>query len=1070
MAGTDFNVLLGLSLFLFTVWALGRIFRKLTLPSILGEFLAGVLLGPQFLDIVPFASNGRCKTVIFDDPLGLNGYALASGSASGSYQGRALAGEDKPCVNMFRWFPRWSGWIGAARGDWAAPGDGVIDTNDFWSFAGTVGVTLLIMESGMHINFEKVKQIGGKALIVAIVGTALPLIVGMLLVAGLYGGDYLYPDGFAAGCALAPTSVGISIKLLSDAKMLNSMAGQTTLTAAFVDDVFSLVLLVLLTKLSSGNAEPVVIIGLMIAAFVFLFWGVIAAKHVYPRLDRILSQFHFVKGASIQPRDEIHLAIMLGSLVLYSWIGYHIGSHLLGAFVAGMCFVNVPRSHQIWVTQLKRIIRWLIRIFFAATVGFAVPVDEMKDPDAILKGAVLGLLPGILCKVASGLAARRAWSSQGEKARASAASVATRFGIIQPIQYLVGIAMVARGEFAFLVAYSARNMELSGGGYMLSPKVYAAITWALVWALVFAPFLFKWALNVYMLATPTQRGQSIGGMMHASRNFVIQVVGQHHSGVLHEILNSIHAEGMDVLEARVETDGDVDINYFVVQSRGKQKDFDDEKLQDIRHHITEILGDPQAVVMFEAVEDNELMEFTAMEVAVVSDGHSKSEAHVVSLVTKRLQELGLDVEEIDEQHKIQIDHGHETEMERDLFYAVPSKNHEDGGEINRQRVTATKRALVATLHEAGVKAEVVIKPVADRSKGFTELQTFDPQEAVMRAKGQVLELICLGPHNVELLSTAVRKLEPLGTRLLHAAHTHADDHAVDGRREQCSRFFVEVMPSALAGKTPGGVSIEGADEDTMLKELCDKITEVLTTTYKTSEEIKIMVKPVDPEKMEEMSTQRRVSKEAVPGLSGIDAVVTPEENATPDIPRRGLPATLNLKEIPERIIDPRVAQMTWLDIQDGDELPPPASKPTRRVSIAGAGDLESRLAELEALLPRVARLEDLELHNARSGKTAIAASAPAPPKKNRRSREIDLPEMPEEALIKMAPSASKQNGGSSSLGLAVGGGSFDPTSSTRDQPKSVSPKQIRAIQSAPNSPSTPAVGELQAQAKFAAKK
>ena len=57
------------------------------------------------------------------------------------------------------------------------------------------------------------------------------------------------------------------------------------------------------------------------------------------------------------------------------------------------------------------------------------------------------------------------------------------------------------------------------------------------------------------------------------------------SGVLHEILNAIHGEGMDVLECRVETDGDVDVNYFVVQSRGKQKDFDDEKLEDMRHHL-----------------------------------------------------------------------------------------------------------------------------------------------------------------------------------------------------------------------------------------------------------------------------------------------------------------------------------------------------------------------------------------------------------------------------------------------------------------------------------------------------
>ena len=85
--------------------------------------------------------------------------------------------------------------------------------------------------------------------------------------------------------------------------------------------------------------------------------------------------------------------------------------------------------------------------------------------------------------------------------------------------------------------------------------------------------------------------------------------------MLHEILNAIHGEGMDVLECRVETDGEVDTNYFVVQSRGKQKDFDDEKLQEIRHHIQEILGDANAVVMFEAVDDNDFT-FGAIELQV----------------------------------------------------------------------------------------------------------------------------------------------------------------------------------------------------------------------------------------------------------------------------------------------------------------------------------------------------------------------------------------------------------------------------------------------------------------------
>ena len=1010
MAGVSFDLLMGAVLFLFGVWGTGRVFRKMTLPAILGELAAGIFLGPQFLDVVPFASDGTCDTVIFpnDD--------TCETSSSGSYDdnatdGRRLASAEECCRQSLIWTPRWT-----MSDPWTIEQS---NTGDIWSFAGTIGVTLLIMESGMHINFEKVKQIGGQALIVAIVGTAAPLVMGMLLVSAMWP-DSIYPDGFSAGCALAPTSVGISIKLLSDAKMLNSMAGQarpsprpcarararapsspllppgctrssadpplsrtalpntqTTLTAAFIDDVFSLVLLVLLTSLSSGSANPLIIIGKTIGAFAFLGWGVYGGKRLYPKLEGPLSRITFVRGASIQPRDEVHLCLMLSSLVLYSWIGAIIGSHLLGAFVAGMCFVNVPRSHQVWVNQLKRIIRWLIRIFFAATVGFKIPIKQMITLEAIGKGAVLGLVPGICCKVVSGVAARRRFGSLGERQRASRASIMTRGGVVQPIQYLVGMAMVARGEFAFLVAVSARNMDYAGGEpgeTMISEGVFASLAWSLVWALIFAPFLFRWALSVYQSASPIQRASTIGGASAAQRNFVIQVVGQHHSGVLHEILNAIHGEGMDVLECRVETDGEVDTNFFVVQSRGKQKDFDDEKLEDIRHHIQEILGDENAVVMFEAVDDDDFA-FSAIELQVVSDSATR-EAHVVSHVTKRLQELGFDVEEIDEQHKVQIEHGHETEMERDLFYAVPSLTSEEGLEVTHRRVHQVKRALQSMLRDEEIKAEVVVKPVADRSKGFSELQTFDPQQAIARAKGSVWELLCFGPHDVELLSTAVRKLEPLGVRLLHAAHSHQEKVTAEGEREQCSRFFIE----RLDGPEPPSEA-ENAQFSVL-------VVEVLMTTYK-SDKTKFTVRPVDTTVLSEMSEHARTSSESnVPGLQDVQN--------TPDFARMRRSLPLGLKQIPEggagtlgvgggpslgpssTTIIPPGAVLWGLDDSEGRLLEKEAekeAKAARRKSVAALqGDPVARIAELEEqvsaltrLQNRVARLEKLELEAVQGG-------------------------------------------------------------------------------------------------------
>ena len=66
---------------------------------------------------------------------------------------------------------------------------------------------------------------------------------------------------------------------------------------------------------------------------------------------------------------------------------------------------------------------------------------------------------------------------------------------------------MARGEFAFLVAYSATKMTNpdAPGEAMLESDAYAAVIWGLVWALIFAPFLFKWALGVYGRAEPVKK-------------------------------------------------------------------------------------------------------------------------------------------------------------------------------------------------------------------------------------------------------------------------------------------------------------------------------------------------------------------------------------------------------------------------------------------------------------------------------------------------------------------------------------------------------------------------------------
>ena len=74
-------------------------------------------------------------------------------------------------------------------------------------------------------------QVGFRACIVAVLGTILPLAAGTLLTMA-YNKPF-FPMGVAAGTALAPTSVGIALRLLGEAGVLkeDSRAGRRGMEA-----------------------------------------------------------------------------------------------------------------------------------------------------------------------------------------------------------------------------------------------------------------------------------------------------------------------------------------------------------------------------------------------------------------------------------------------------------------------------------------------------------------------------------------------------------------------------------------------------------------------------------------------------------------------------------------------------------------------------------------------------------------------------------------------------------------------------------------------------------------------
>jgi len=343
-------------------------------------------------------------------------------------------------------------------------------TPDFFTLIGHAGVALMIFESGMHFDFEKAGKVGPKACIVAVFGTITPLITGAILTV-IYGRP-LMPDGVSVGTALAPTSVGIALRLLGEAKVLQEDFGQAIITAAFVDDILSLILFNVLFSLR-GEFDLFAVVIAPIIGITFMLIAMYGAVKFWPKF---INEFVLPRvppkapGAKVSSQDEVLFLMMMIVLVVYATATYFLGTHLWGCFIAGMSFACLDKNHHahhVWVKQTKRATSWMIRIFFSATVAFSIPVSKLLSIEAFLKGSLMGIGPCILTKVCCA-------------------------PFMGPAKFVIGWAMVGRAEFAYLIA------QMAAAGGMMDSDTFSIVIWALLYATIFAPFIFRKVLDRYV--------------------------------------------------------------------------------------------------------------------------------------------------------------------------------------------------------------------------------------------------------------------------------------------------------------------------------------------------------------------------------------------------------------------------------------------------------------------------------------------------------------------------------------------------------------------------------------------
>ena len=179
-----------------------------------------------------------------------------------------------------------------------------------------------------------------------------------------------------------------------------------------------------------------------------------------------------------EKRAPIELAVMLGLLLgLMPATYYARASFLMGAFLAGLAFCRSNDLHHIFVRQFKRLLQWLMRIFFAASIGFQVPIRNFRDGTVIWQGLVFCV--ALLGKIFTGFLVPNFNQTQ-------------RFTDVHLRDCLVtGFSMAAEGEFAFVIAVFAVDSGI------ISINLYASIVLAVLLSTIIPPFALRFTISHY---------------------------------------------------------------------------------------------------------------------------------------------------------------------------------------------------------------------------------------------------------------------------------------------------------------------------------------------------------------------------------------------------------------------------------------------------------------------------------------------------------------------------------------------------------------------------------------------
>ncbi|OKH20997.1 sodium:proton antiporter [Hydrococcus rivularis NIES-593] len=305
----------------------GELSRMLDFPPVLGELIAGVVIGASALHLVVFPESG----------------AIASDSVIVSILKFIDNLSPETLTSIFQ------------------------SQSEVISVLAELGVIILLFEIGLESDIRELQKVGYQATIVACVGVAVPFGAGTAGLMLLFHVPAI--PAIFAGAALTATSIGITSKVLSEIGQLKSKEGQIIVGAAVIDDILGIIVLAVVASLAkTGEVDVANVIYLIVSATVFLIGSILLGKFFNKSFVAIANVLQ-TRGNLIVP------AFIFAFFMAFIGNAIHLEA-ILGAFAAGLVLDETDKRKEL-DEQVKPIADILVPIFFV-TVGAKVDLGVLN--------------------------------------------------------------------------------------------------------------------------------------------------------------------------------------------------------------------------------------------------------------------------------------------------------------------------------------------------------------------------------------------------------------------------------------------------------------------------------------------------------------------------------------------------------------------------------------------------------------------------------------------------------------------------------------------------------------------